>query len=112
RALPFEHEAPVDTGACRGCLSRVLSTNNAEELARARRVEDLVVAAVGNEPRAERGRRVAELGQAYAERAPRCSPRPAHRHPPRPGAPSCATSPPSRYPTWWRPPRSRTTRQP
>jgi hypothetical protein len=51
----------------RGRVSKVLSTHNAEELARARRVEDLVVAAVGNDPRAERDRRVAELGQAYAE---------------------------------------------
>src|SRR5690242_3736107 len=45
-------------------LSRVLSTSNAEELARTRRVEDLVVAAVGNDPRAERVRRVAKLGHA------------------------------------------------
>ncbi|MCA1822544.1 MAG: hypothetical protein LC644_12615 [Pseudonocardia sp.] len=50
-------------------LNQVLERYRAssEELARAWRVEDLVVAAVGNDPRAERGRRVAELNLAYAE---------------------------------------------
>ena len=40
--------------------------------------------------------------------APRCSPRPAGRHPPQPGAPSCATSAVG-YSTWRLRPRSRPT---